>query len=141
MANKPTVLCVDDQLPNLRIRIMLLEQFGCNTIGVEDHVSALRAVNENQIDLVIIDYHLAHGQTGEEVARDIRVIHPKLPLIMLTGDNALPGSAAAMVDAVTIKGSSNPKALLDLIEKLIPGAELRPRREMLFHNESPGSQK
>jgi CheY-like chemotaxis protein len=133
---KPTVLCVDDQLPNLRIRTMLLEQFGCNTLVAEDHLSALRALDKNQVDLVIIDYHLAHGETGEEVARDIRIMHPHLPLIMLTGDNSIPESAAVMVDAVVIKGVSNPKALLDLVEKLVPDAALRPRRDMLIHEET-----
>jgi CheY-like chemotaxis protein len=132
MAKKPTVLCVDDQLPNLHIRTMLLEQFGCNAIAAEDHLSALRAISENQIDLAIVDYHLARGETGEEIARDIRVMHPDLPLIMLTGDTGVPDSAAAIVDAVVIKGASNPKALLDLIEKLVPEATLRPRRKMLI---------
>lgn len=134
MARKPIVLCVDDQLPNLHIRTMLLEQFGCKAIAAEDHLSALRAISENQIDLVIVDYHLARGETGEEVARDIRVMHPRLPLIMLTGDNAVPGSATAMVDAVVIKGASNPKALLDLIEKLVPEATLRLRGKMLIQD-------
>jgi len=142
VSKKPTVLCIDDQLPNLHIRIMLLEQFGCEAIGVEDHLSALRAVSQNPVDLVIIDYHLAHGQTGEAIARDIRVMHPDLPLIMLTGDSAIPESAAAIVDAVLIKGYSNPKTLLDLIAKLIPDAELRPRRDMLVSGKnSPATNK
>ncbi len=131
MPKKPRILCVDDQVENLRVRAMLLEQFGCEVVEVRDHQSTLRHVTEDSrgIDLIVIDYHLAHGETGEEIARDVRVMRPKLPLIMLTGDSKLPDSAAQCVDAVLIKGASNPRALLELIEELVPGAQLKPRHD------------
>jgi CheY-like chemotaxis protein len=131
MGRKPTVLCVDDQAPNLQIRTLMLQQFGCATFSASDHKSALRVVTESDVDVAVIDYHLANGENGEEVAHDIRALHPQLPLIMLTGENHLPASAVSSVDAVLIKGASNPRALLDLIERLIPGAELHARRPML----------
>jgi CheY-like chemotaxis protein len=130
MSGKPKILCVDDKVDNLRIRAMLLEQFGCETIIAPDHTSALRAFTESSIDLVLLDYHLARGETGEELARDLRVMCPKLPIIMLTGDVQLPLSAAQNVDAVLIKGMSSPQALLDLIDKLLPGAGLTARPPM-----------
>jgi CheY-like chemotaxis protein len=110
------------------VRTALLEQFGCNTIAVADHQSALQVVSEREVDLLVIDYHLADGETGEDIARDVRVIRPEIPLIMLTGDARLPQSACECVDAVLIKGTSGPRALLELIEQLLPGTELRPRR-------------
>jgi CheY-like chemotaxis protein len=137
VAKKPKILCVDDQVENLRVRAMLLEQFGCEVVEAQDHQSALREVSEDSIDLIVIDYHLARGQTGEEIARDVRVMRPELPLIMLTGDSKLPDSAAECVDAVLIKGSSNPRALLELIEKLVPGAQLRPRRDHIIRPNLP----
>lgn len=136
MPKKPAVLCVDDQAPNLRIRIMLLEQFGCTAVPADGHHTALRAVAERDFDLVIIDYHLANGETGEELARDLRVMHPQLPLVMLTGDVSLPASAREVVDAVLIKGASNPGALFELIERLVPDAALVPRKTMLVGNPS-----
>lgn len=131
MTGKPTILCVDDQILNLQIRAMMLEQFGCRALTAPDHQSALRAISEEEVDLVVIDYHLANGETGEEVARDVRVMRPQLPLIMLTGDSRLPQSACDCVDEVIIKGASDPRALFDLIQKLLPDAELRPRRTLL----------
>lgn len=118
---------------------MMLEQFGCDTIAVLDHQSALRAVAENTVDLMLIDYHLAGGETGEQVARDVRVIRPQIPLIMLTGDSSVPPSAAESVDAVLIKGSSDPGALLELIQKLLPESDIRPRRPMLVADPPPKS--
>jgi CheY-like chemotaxis protein len=127
----PTILCVDDQTTNLQIRVLLLEQFGCATLTAPDHKTALHRVSEHPIDLVLIDYHLANGETGEQVAKDIRVMSPGTPLIMLTGDTKLPDSAYECVDEVLIKGSSSPAALLELIQRLLPEADLRHPKPML----------
>jgi len=132
MSRKPKILCVDDKVENLRIRGMLLEQFGCEPVIASDHNSALRACAENNIDLAVIDYHLARGETGDMLAHDIRVMYPTLPLVMLTGDPQLPSSAAETVDAVLIKGQSSPAALFDLIERLLPSATVIPRSPMRF---------
>ncbi len=131
MARKPVILCVDDRVANLRIRTMMLEQFGCETISAHDHQSTLRVVTERPVDLIVVDYHLANGETGDAIARDVRVLHPEIPLIMLTGDNHVPDKVPTLVDAVLVKGVTNPGALLDLIEKLVPDATLRPRRPVL----------
>ena len=139
MPKKPLVLCVDDQAPNLQVRTLMLQQFGCATLTATDHSSTLRVVSESNVDVVVIDYHLAHGENGEEIANDLRIMRPRLPLIMLTGDNQLPESAIASVNAVLIKGSSDPRALMDLIEQLVPDAELRTRKPMLVLDPNHGA--
>jgi CheY-like chemotaxis protein len=138
MAKKPRILCIDDQVTNLHIRTAMLEQFGCETISATDYQSAMRIVEATPLDLIVIDYHLANGETGDTIARDVRVMHAEIRLIMLTGDTHLPKHVSACVDAVLVKGLSDPGALLDLIAKLVPAAELRPRRPMLFPK-PPGS--
>lgn len=125
LSRKPTILCVDDQSGNLRVRAMMLEQFGFVAITATDHRSALQKASAMRVDLAVIDYHLVRGETGEEIARDLRVMFPQLPLIMLTGDSQLPESASESVDAVLIKGMCDPRALLDWIQKLLPAAPLR----------------
>ena len=90
MPGKPRVLCVDDQETNLTIRTLLLQRFGCDTIAVADHHSALKALTEDQVDLMLIDYHLAGNTTGEEIARDVRALRPEIPLVMLTGTPGFP---------------------------------------------------
>ncbi len=116
---------------------MLLRQFGCEALAAHDHHSALQIISDHEVDLLVIDYHLAAGETGEAIARDVRVMRPNVPMIMLTGDSRVPESAANSVDAVIVKGCSTPGALLDLIQKLIPDAQLKPRRPNLF-SETPG---
>ncbi len=136
MAKKPAILCVDDQIANLSIRMRMLEIFGCETIPAHDHQSALHVVTERPVDLILIDYHLAHGETGDAIAHDVRVLRPEIPLIMLTGDSHLPDHVPALVDAVMVKGVTNPGELLDLIQELLPNAELRPRRPMVVSERS-----
>ena len=120
MSKKPTILLIDDRAENLRIRCKLLEQFGCDTISVADYQGALKTVTERQVDLLVIDYHLADGRNGEEITRDVRKMRPDIPLIMLTGAAFLPESAYESVDAVLIKGVNSPRELLRLIESFLP---------------------
>lgn len=137
MARTPTILCVDDQADNLLIRKLMLEQFGCTVVAVNDSRACVNALRENCVDLVMIDYHLAETMNGEDLARQIRKDRPELPLIMLTGDPKVPDSARDSVDAVLIKGAGSPKDMLDLIQDLIPDASLRLRREHIV----PGTTK
>jgi CheY-like chemotaxis protein len=102
-------------------------------------MTAVRIATENPIDFALIDYHLANGETGEQVARDIRALKPFIPLVMLTGDVHLPDSASECVDAVLTKGTSSPADLLEIIQRLVPDAELRPLREMLIPKPLPKS--
>jgi len=132
MGGKPTILCVDDLEMNLQVRVLLLQQFGCHTLSATNAGTALRIAADEPLDLVVIDYHLAHGETGEQVARDVRVMKPHVPLVMLTGDAHLPDSARECVDAVLTKGQSSPAELFDIIRRLLPDAELRPLRPMLI---------
>jgi len=129
---KPRILLVDDLQENVRVRALLLQQFGCDTALATDYNSTMQRLAEDGADLLLIDYHLAAGHTGEEIARSLRDTHPDLPMIMLTGDAKIPDSAYQCVDEVLIKGTSNPRDLLDAIQRLLPNAALRPPRPMLI---------
>ena len=136
MAKKPTILCVDDQEVNLRVRVLMLQQFGCNTLTAHDHTSSIRMATENSIDLALIDYHLENGETGEQVAQDMRVLKPRTPLVMLTGDVRLPDCAIECVDAVLTKGSSSPAELFEIIQRLVPRRRAAPTQSDVDSNAS-----
>lgn len=137
MARKPTILCVDDRADNLLIRKLMLEQFGCKVVAVNNSRACISALGENPVDLVLIDYHLAEATNGEDLAREIRRDRPELPLVMLTGDPRIPDSVRDCVDAVLIKGAGSPKDLLNLIEDLVPEAGLRARPEQILPGTTP----
>jgi CheY-like chemotaxis protein len=131
MANRPCVLCVDDLPDHLQIRVELLKRFGCNAVTANDHQSALRIASEIDIDLSITDYHLKNGETGEDVARDLRALLPQLPVILLTGDPDIPESARQAVDAVLIKGEVDASTFFGVIKALLPAIVHHPRRCLL----------
>jgi CheY-like chemotaxis protein len=124
---KPRILCLDDQLEHLQLRKAFLEQFGCEVITINDAQSCLSLASHERFDLALLDYHLAGELTGEDVAHDLRALTPSMPLIMLTGDPALPESVKECVDAYFVKGSSSPKDLLDAIDALLPNHFVKPR--------------
>ena len=137
MARKPSILCVDDRADSLLIRKLMLQQFGCDVVAVNDAPSCLDVLNQHAIDVVLIDYHLAAQTTGEALAHMIRKRWPSVALVMLTGDPKIPDSARESVDAVLIKGASDPKDMMDLIEHLVPEAALRPRRSIVVPDSPP----
>ena len=119
MGRRSTILCIDDNRSSLHIRAKLLERHGYNVILSTDDSSALKAVTKQQVDLAVIDYHMLEGRNGEEIAKEIRAIHPNLPLLMLTGDPQVPQSAVDSVDACLIKGADPATMLLSVIKKLL----------------------
>ena len=131
-AAKPQILCLDDQPESLQVRKSLLEQFGCDVVTVTDSRACLHSVVLESFDLVLLDYHLAEEVTGADVARDIAVLFPNLPLVMLTGDSKVPESARECVDEVLIKGVCGPSDLLDTIQRLLPRSRIKPRRDRIL---------
>ena len=131
-AAKPRILCLDDKPENLRVRKFLLEQFGCEVATVTTSSACLHLIVQEHFDLALLDYHLGEGVTGEDVARDIAVLYPGMPLVMLTGDPAIPKSAWECVDAVVIKGANGPAELLDTIQQLLPGSRIKPRHHSIL---------
>lgn len=127
----PRILCLDDHPDNLRIRKMLLEKFGCEVITVTSSQECLRIAAAEPLDLILLDYHLGGSLNGEEVALDLHTTLPNLPLVMLTGDPNVPQSVRGCVDALLIKGQSNPGDLLRTIQDLLPDYDLRQRHESI----------
>ena len=131
MSEVPLILCVDDQQANLEIRVLLLRQFGCEVLTANDHASALQILAVNPVDLMFVDFHLAPGTTGEEIADDIRLLRPEVRLVMLTGDPRVPETVQRKFDAVLIKGTCNPGDLWQIIQGMVPQKKLLPRRASL----------
>ena len=119
---KPLVLCIDDLENDLIMRKTLLETLGCNVQLATEPRECLAALTESKIDLVLLDYHLGDGVTGEDLARDIRTCCPGVPLVMLTGDPNIPESARGSVDAVLLKGAASSADLIATLQSFLPNA-------------------
>jgi class 3 adenylate cyclase len=82
---KPTVLVVDDQPPNVRLLEAILAPRGYDVRAAGSGEEALRLIAEDDIDLVLLDIVMP-GLDGYEVCRRIReqVDTAYLPVVMVT---------------------------------------------------------
>ena len=83
MANK--VLVVEDDLPTIELLKFALQSEGFDTATVSDGVTALRAVEKEKPDLILLDVMIP-GIDGFEVCQLLKhnVKFMKIPIIMVT---------------------------------------------------------
>jgi CheY-like chemotaxis protein len=76
------VLLLDDHPENLLLRSTILRQHGYETetaTTIEEAEQLLDA-----IDIAVLDYHLGAGEFGTDVAAKLRLLHPEVPIIILS---------------------------------------------------------
>jgi DNA-binding response OmpR family regulator len=85
-AQKPTVLIADDDLEILTMVRTLLRRRDVKLLEASDGDEAMRLINENQPDLVVLDVMMP-GQSGWEICKAIRESGTlkDTGVIMLTG--------------------------------------------------------
>ena len=88
-----TILCVDDEPNSLILRKLVLQKAGYRVLTAESLPRALEVLSSSPVDLVLSD-QLMPGGTGTELARRIKELFPKLPVIIISGVNELPPDAA-----------------------------------------------
>jgi DNA-binding NtrC family response regulator len=81
---KPLLLCVEDDQTYLILRKAFLEQHGYNVIGATTAEDALKVLREAPVCATITD-HFLHGTTGAQLARDMKIIKPDVPIILYSG--------------------------------------------------------
>jgi CheY-like chemotaxis protein len=116
LSNTPVILCVDDEVPALALRCLVLTSAGYEVLTAADGVGALELFKCIPVDLVITDYWLP-GLTGVQIAAEMKWLKPAVPVILFSGvAEAPPGSELA--DLVITKGMPV-EELLSEIGKLI----------------------
>jgi DNA-binding response OmpR family regulator len=81
------ILLVDDDITGRSVRTLVLEANGHHVLAVGEAQSALRALTSEPIRLVIVDYFL-DGLTGDELARQMRLVKADVPILLLSGSDA-----------------------------------------------------
>ena len=113
---KPRLLLVDDDLPFTRNLVWLLSRRGYEVSAVNDGQSALRIVEEQEFDVIILDRKMP-GIDGIATLRELKKKRPQVEVIILTGaasvDSALDGVQLGAYDYAT-----KPIQLSDLEEKI-----------------------
>ena len=93
MCKRDLILCVDDEENQLAVRKLVLESEGFSVLTASSGQQALHMLAHHPIDLVLSD-HLMPGLTGAELARQIKTLNPRLPVILISAVNEIPEDAA-----------------------------------------------
>jgi len=115
---KKTLLCIDDELIGLKVRKLILERSGYEVLTAEDGPRGLELFRSQDVHGVVLDYFMP-GMDGGIVAREMKGINPRIPILMLSAYFSLPEHALDHVDAFVTKGQS-PEILLNKIRQLVP---------------------
>ena len=84
----PTILIVDDE-PAIRKSLTgLLTDEGYEVVSADNGYEALKLIDEDPPDLVLLDIWLP-GMDGIETLKEIKQNHPYLPVVMITGHGSI----------------------------------------------------
>jgi DNA-binding NtrC family response regulator len=110
------VLVADDDLQLGLLYRAVLEDAGFEVVGATTGTAALAAVEAGGIDMAVLDV-LMPGVSGDAVADAIRVAHPGLPVLLVTG--AYGASFAATVNAPVLRKPFPPEELVRAVRRLL----------------------
>jgi two-component system cell cycle sensor histidine kinase/response regulator CckA len=125
-----TVLLVDDEEFLRRLLARLLDQAGFAVVQAENGSAALQAaqvVDSESLSLVVTDINMPL-MNGIEFARELRPLHPKVPLLFITGRDPVDGDDPASVNGYLLRKPFRGEAFLATIEQLLNG---RPQPQRL----------
>jgi len=112
-----TVLCVEDEDQQLKLRKLLFESEGFNVLTAQTGRQALELFQAHAVDAVVLDYWMA-GMNGMAVATELKRLRPTIPIIVLSGWTSLPGETIGLVDAWFQKAQIQPAELVSTISRL-----------------------
>lgn len=116
---KKTVLCVEDEEMQLKGRRMLFESAGYHVLEARSADDAMEQFRSCHVDAVVADYWLSgQGGNGSALAEQMKRLHPRIPIVMLSGFGSLPGEGA-VVDSWMRKAEIEPENLVKEVERLI----------------------
>ncbi len=118
MSSPATILCVDDDRETLSLRKQLLEAHGYSVITAQSGAEGLRTFSEGQtVDLVLLDYAMP-GLTGEQVAKEMKLVHPAVPIVVMSAFPDLPDGLLRMVDGCVTK-SQDPEIVIGVVSRAL----------------------
>lgn len=115
-ARPPTILCVDDEPNALAIRKMLFQQGGFTVFTALNGETALQLFQLHDFDVVVSD-HLLPGESGAELARQMKLLKPDIPIALLSAVRDVPGDVG-IADAFISK-TEGPQQLLERVAALL----------------------
>jgi CheY-like chemotaxis protein len=122
MANKPTILVVDDDGPIVILMRSILREFGFDPVTATSGAEALEAARARPPALVLLDKNMP-GMSGAEVARALRAdpAFERLPILILSGEPMSKAELAEMQADGAVMKPFDVTALVEEIRKYVSG--------------------
>jgi CheY-like chemotaxis protein len=124
-----TVLLVDDEEFLRRMLARLLDQAGFAVLEAENGSAALQVahgVDSDALSLVVTDIHMPL-MTGIEFARELRPLHPKVPLLFISGRDPFERDDPSHFNGYLLRKPFRGEAFLATIDQLLDG-RVQPQR-------------
>jgi CheY-like chemotaxis protein len=118
MDEKATILCIDDEEPGRLIRKLLLERAGYDVLTAPSGREGLQLFLSKPVDAVIVDYWMA-DMNGLAVAKELRRLNRKTPIIVLSAYAPILDEAVGLADLWVKKGEEDPEYLLSKLKELL----------------------
>ena len=115
--SRPTLLWIDDFEPGLALYQEMFEDLGFNVLTASSGGAGVKLAAENSVDVVVTDYEMP-GMNGLAVAKAIKSLDPRTPVVLFTGSTVLTLRSRRAVDAFCDKAAPRAK-LLDSIHRLL----------------------
>ena len=116
----PIILCVDDSTDFLRMVEVLLTRRGFRVLTATSGERALKLFQRSRCAVAIVDYMMP-GMKGGELARRLRALDPRVPIVLHTGYDDIEDPLLNNVDCTVPKGSFS--FLLSKVNELTAGPE------------------
>ena len=109
--SSPRILCVDDDPAMQEYLVWKLRHSGFHAVTVSSGRDALRYAETEPIDLFVLDFEMPE-MNGEELAEELRRRWPDIPLLLISGNGAVPESTRNLVDRFVHKGDDSSSQLI-----------------------------
>jgi len=118
MEKTATVLCIDDEQTALHLRKSVLESAGYKVLTAKSGARGLEVFRSEPVQAVVLDYWMA-DMNGMQVAREIRKLNSKVPIIILSAYGELLDESLGVADLWIRKGEEDPQYLLSCLGDLL----------------------
>jgi CheY-like chemotaxis protein len=118
---RQTILLVDDEQFVRRMLARVLDEAGFGVIEAENGQAALSAahLSDGALTLVVTDIHMP-VMNGIEFARKFRPLHPRVPVLFITGRDPTGMDDPASIEGHLLRKPFRSEALLDAVARLLP---------------------
>ncbi len=118
--NKKQILWVDDEIELLRSHIMFLDQRGYEVTRATNGSDALELIDRQRFELALVD-EMMPVMNGLVLLRRIKELHPDLPVVMVTKNEAeelMDQAIGAHIDGYLTK-PVNPSQVLSVVKGIV----------------------